>query len=466
MHLPSILTISPSSLLLLLLPTLPFTTPTLTGSLDINDLLDPLTGALKPQAYLGAAQNPSLTSNTNSKQDDPNPWAPWTHEPLCTHSTSLTSLGQKYCLYTHNSSFLNGFSLLTTPKIAKHASQFLSEHPIIQFFSEAKGDEWIRTPRPYRTMPVAGKDLGVVATRKIKAYETFMVDQASVVMDLEMEKAVSRKEGMRLLKVGVERLRSPGLVRGLSKKHDGSVKVGGEGSEKKKTEEEEEEEEEVGQLEEDVLMTNAFGTTLGEGNFRALFPIISRINHACEPNSFVMFSQTGFSLGIKAYRDIEPGEEITISYLLLGQPSDKRQEGLKRWGFKCTCSLCKAPKHILSASDARRNLIIKREVDFNKAWKDGRYQAAIRYGEELLDLLDKEKLYPLMTDEYVVLARLHLLNGEKEKAEEYKDLAVALLGRLGFLGGGDEWEEGKDAEGLEWTLEKLFEMYGEAGVYI
>lgn len=279
-------------------------------------------------------------------------------------------------------------------------------------------------------------------------------------MDLEMEKAVSRKEGMRLLKIGVDRLRSPALVRELSKKHDGSVRVG------KDEEDVAEAEDEEGQLDEDVVMTNAFGTTLGEGNFRALFPIISRINHACNPNSFVMFSQTGFSLGIKAYRDIEPGEEITISYLLLGQPSDKRQEGLKRWGFKCSCSLCNAPKHVLATSDTRRNKIIKREVDFNAAWKDKRINAAIRYGEELLKLLEEEDLIPLMTDEYVVLARLHLLNGEPDKAEEYRDLAVTLLGKLGFLGGGDEWKEGKDADGEDWTLEKLFQMYGEAGVYI
>lgn len=41
--------------------------------------------------------------------------------------------------------------------------------------------------------------------------------------------------------------------------------------------------------------------------------MVKRINHACDPNAFVMFSNSGFSLGIKAYRDIEPGEEISVS---------------------------------------------------------------------------------------------------------------------------------------------------------
>jgi SET domain-containing protein len=40
---------------------------------------------------------------------------------------------------------------------------------------------------------------------------------------------------------------------------------------------------------------------------------IKRINHACNPNSFVLFSRAGVSMAIKAYRDIEAGEEITIS---------------------------------------------------------------------------------------------------------------------------------------------------------
>lgn len=38
-----------------------------------------------------------------------------------------------------------------------------------------------------------------------------------------------------------------------------------------------------------------------------------RINHACNPNSFVLFSRAGISMAIKAYRDIEEGEEISIS---------------------------------------------------------------------------------------------------------------------------------------------------------
>jgi SET domain-containing protein len=45
-----------------------------------------------------------------------------------------------------------------------------------------------------------------------------------------------------------------------------------------------------------------------------------RINHACNPNAFVMFSKQGVSMGIKAYRAIEAGEEITVSCPFIFSP--------------------------------------------------------------------------------------------------------------------------------------------------
>lgn len=109
-------------------------------------------------------------------------------------------------------------------------------------------------------MDIEGKDKGVVATRRIEEHETFMVDQASVIMDLEMEKSVSDKEAKRLLKVAVEQLRFPEWVRDLSGRHEGDGREDGE---------------EEGDWEEKVMMTNAFGTSLGEAQFRGLFPLVS-----------------------------------------------------------------------------------------------------------------------------------------------------------------------------------------------
>jgi len=47
--------------------------------------------------------------------------------------------------------------------------------------------------------------------------------------------------------------------------------------------------------------------------------------------------------------------------LLLGIPSSHRAEKLKRWGFKCTCSLCALDGQEKKASDLRRVMIAQSE---------------------------------------------------------------------------------------------------------
>ena len=98
----------------------------------------------------------------------------------------------------------------------------------------------------------------MVATRPIKQYETFMVDQAAVVVDMGAEKALSEAENKALLKRAVDQLLVPGMIRDMARN---AGKEGGE--------------EEEGKLEEDIMKTNAFGSTVAEVSSRALYPLIS-----------------------------------------------------------------------------------------------------------------------------------------------------------------------------------------------
>ncbi|KAF2273065.1 SET domain-containing protein [Westerdykella ornata] len=400
----------------------------------MDQLLQPGYHPRQPQGQQQQPQKP-LSSN---------PHLPWTHAPICTHSHSLNSLSTKYCVYTSQTAFINGISILTTPSLAALAAEHLDEEPLSIFFTPDQFDEWSSQPRPWEIVDIPGKDKGVVATRKIRKYETFMVDQAAVMVDLEMEKGVGLKEGMRLLKVAVDRLKRPEVVREMSGRHAGALKEGEVAVE--------------GRVEEDVMMTNAFGTSLGEGSFRGLFPLVSRINHACDPNSFVMFSNSGFSLGIKAYRDIDPGEEITISYLLLGKTHSERQQGLSRWGFTCTCALCSLPTPERNASDARRARITRLQAHLESQFKSHAYNAALRTGEEIVSLMKEENLTALLADQYVVMTRLSTAAGDREAAEMWAGEAVEVLGEMGFLG--TEWrEEGR------WGVEELLGAFGGRGVY-
>lgn len=112
---------------------------------------------------------------------------------------------------------------------------------------------------------VAGRGKGVVATRRIGKFETFMVDRASVVVDLRAEEKLGSDEKGELLRVAVERLGRPEAVMGLAGMHDGEEKIEKEG---------EVDEERV----EDIMVTNAFGTTMAGESFSGLYALVSVSN--------------------------------------------------------------------------------------------------------------------------------------------------------------------------------------------
>jgi hypothetical protein len=213
------------------------------GAIKIDELLQP--------GYKGQSIFEDTAASDSHK--------PWTHPPQCTDSVSSNGLVTKYCVFTNNRVLENGFSLITTSKAASQAAANLGEDSALYFFSESKAQEWHASNRPYRVKNIAGKGKGVVATRKIKQYETFMIDQASVIMDLEMEKKVSKAENARLLKIAVDQLKKPESIRTLSTKRKAGPKL------KEETDED--------TLEEDIMVTNAFGTQLETIEVRGLFPV-------------------------------------------------------------------------------------------------------------------------------------------------------------------------------------------------
>ncbi|KAH7066402.1 hypothetical protein BKA63DRAFT_585461 [Paraphoma chrysanthemicola] len=389
-------------------------------------------------------QQPLL--QTPAQSSPPSPHAPWSHPPHCTTSQHLTHLGQKFCIYTSNTTGPYGLSLILKPRDAVRATEYLGANPLESFLTRRQAEEmYLGGKQPWEVVDMPGKDKGVVATRRIRRFETFMVDQAAVVVDMDLEKAVRKGESNAMLKLAVERLRAPSVIRDMSAKHNDGK------------DEEDEMDAEEGRLEEDIMKTNAFGSMVVDVSTRALFPLISRINHACNPNSFVMFSRAGVSMAIKAYRDIEEGEEITISYLLLGIPSHKRTHLLSRWGFTCTCALCSLPPPEKKASDLRRVMIAQAEEKIIQLAESYDLPAAIALAHETIQMIIEEDVYPMLTDEYAMLAMLYLEHGDRKSAEKYGRLAWGLLGDLGFLGVGEE----KDRQ--KFTLERLLGNMGKLG---
>jgi len=92
----------------------------------------------------------------------------------------------------------------------------------------------------------------------------------------------------------------------------------------------------------------------GELEGTGFYPLHSMMNHSCEPNVSMFYEadeeegeEGDYSPCSKVYayalRDIEEGEEITCSYLDAEQlelETEERQDLLRDYGFRCTCSSC------------------------------------------------------------------------------------------------------------------------------
>ncbi|XP_025958444.2 histone-lysine N-methyltransferase SMYD3 isoform X1 [Dromaius novaehollandiae] len=70
-----------------------------------------------------------------------------------------------------------------------------------------------------------------------------------------------------------------------------------------------------------------------------LYPSMSLLNHSCDPNCVIVFE--GYQLLLRSIREIQIGEELTISYIESLMPTSERQKHLMRqYCFECDCLLC------------------------------------------------------------------------------------------------------------------------------
>lgn len=77
-----------------------------------------------------------------------------------------------------------------------------------------------------------------------------------------------------------------------------------------------------------------------------LYVLQSAVNHSCIPNAFAQFPYSNYILVLRASRNIQPGEEICISYLdecILERSRHSRQKALtSSYLFICRCDRCLA----------------------------------------------------------------------------------------------------------------------------
>lgn len=86
-----------------------------------------------------------------------------------------------------------------------------------------------------------------------------------------------------------------------------------------------------------------------------LYPLISRLNHHCDPNCVLVFEDC--VARVVSIRDIVLGEELTVSYHLLASaclPLSFRQKVMmKHYDFVCDCSHCKNYDILFQSDDTK-----------------------------------------------------------------------------------------------------------------
>ena len=165
------------------------------------------------------------------------------------------------------------------------------------------------------------------------------------------------------------------------------------------------------------------------------------------------------TMDVVAYQDIYPGQEITIScnFILvlhptiaslfslanspsekdmpLGLPTSQRTPLLKVWNITCTCRLCTDPAFRASSDTRRLRIRTLRGRLEDADTPPGSRSEAAALADELLGLLDEERLWSQVGEDYEALASLFLELGDTTRARRCAEMAIEMWKEYG---GADE----------------------------
>ncbi|KAL8397147.1 hypothetical protein RB594_004021 [Gaeumannomyces avenae] len=352
---------------------------------------------------------------------DAGSWPPWTHTPICSRADTNpaggggnNSNGTKYCAFT-NAAFRqwHGVSFVATPQAvaglspaARMADPAAHWHPARRFEQTQQQQQHGDGGPPYTVVAIPGKGKGVVARRFVPAGEVIMVDHPAVIASMDFPHAVGPEDGRRLLGSAIGQLPVRREVLALTRGGGGGGGGGGEGG--------------AGDGEgegvvERIMRANTFGVEIEGELYMGLYTNISRVNHACNPNGFTRFHPTDLTMDVSAVRDIQPYEEITISYIPLGLTSQARAWSIRDWGFECACALCSSPRDDeLSDSYRARLAQLRGELQERQKTPGGSHEELAALAAELLEIIEIEGLCPHLGEHYEALSDAFAVGAEAD----------------------------------------------------
>ncbi|KAF8855107.1 SET domain-containing protein [Acephala macrosclerotiorum] len=178
-----------------------------------------------------------------------------------------------------------------------------------------------------------------------------------------------------------------------------------------------------------IVRSNAYNT--GDDQV-GIFPKIARINHSCKPNSGNFWSEKENHRVIYAFRDIEKGEEITVSYIPLLKSIQERHARLYQYGFTCDCSACQSSESSMRRVKIADTIEILEQKAHLQTMKEKTIEKMLDKATSLVDMIEQEELGDYRAKAYHLAAVFHEKKGDVVEAKKWavKELDMHQLAEL------------------------------------
>jgi hypothetical protein len=295
-------------------------------------------------------------------------------------------------------------------------------------------NKYLQDPVPFTTTEVLNKGPGITATQTIRRGKPLMVWSPVLIVHKSLfDQVPKKKERTRLLEAALSYL-PPATQTAFNKQR---VRPGDAANANPRSIE-------------DILLAHPFEIDLGYATHKqdelnhskhyVNYPEISVLQHDCRPN-VATYIDNAFALRATVARRVQPGEELTISYVDPFLSRAERSAWVKRHRSplgtegSCPCKACSPPggekgeeavkadkrlKEIISIRAELRNHESKK-VDF----------AMI---ERFIKLYEEERLHAKFAEAYELAALNFNYIGDDKRAKKYADFAV----QAGIVEGGVE----------------------------
>ncbi|CCE29286.1 uncharacterized protein CPUR_02979 [Claviceps purpurea 20.1] len=210
----------------------------------------------------------------------------------------------------------------------------------------------------YALQDIPGKGKGLVATRNIPKGTRILSEQPLITIPTDLD----HEEGRRSICRQLEAL-SNDQRRAFLSLHNAYPCNDMEDSDKTK---DADKVKDAAEQYLDIFSTNALPMCEDDQDNGSIFPMGCRINHDCESNAAHTWNAGIHRHTVHAIRDIDAGEEITLSYVRLLAKREARQRRYKTcYGFTCRCRVCSLPDEQSKERDRSLKQIVSLEDLFD-----------------------------------------------------------------------------------------------------